>query len=208
MARNAPQPDPEDLHQDLLATMAASRELGPEMDKALVDSYMERHPELKGQQKQALTQPETHTRPDIVGLTGMSVGMIGYIVLLIVSHGSLWWMFWPMMAWGGWRWGSNGHHDERHAARQQMREARFQARMEARMNRYGVPYVRVNPPVESAPQQPATLPPAPAAPPVPPVASPPLASPPVAPAPPTPAPLAAETPAPGPSSLPPINPAG
>ena len=87
MPRATPQPDPEDLHKDLLATMAASRELGPEMDKALVESYMERHPELKGQPAQALTQPQATNKPDIVGLTGMGVGMIAYITLLIVTKG-------------------------------------------------------------------------------------------------------------------------
>lgn len=197
MPRATPQPDPEDLHKDLLATMAASRELGPEMDKALVDSYMERHPELKGQpQQQALTQPKSGNSFDIVGFGGMAVGMVAYITLLVVTHGSMWWMFWPIMGWMGWRWGNGGRHGEHHAARQQVREAHFQSRMERRMNRYGVPYVRVSQSNDAEPEQPAAIPPAP------PVAAPPLAAPPMPPAPATAEPV--HTPAP----LPPINPAG
>jgi hypothetical protein len=197
MPRSAPQPDPEDLHKDLMATMAASRELGPEMDKALVDSYMERHPELKGQpNQQALMAPQSTNKPDIVGLTGMGVGMIGYVTLLIVTKGELWWMFWPMMGWAGWRWGSGGRHGEHHEARQQLRDARYQARVERRMNRYGVPYVRVSQPEEPTPEQPAAIPPTA------PVAAPPL--------PPTPTATAptGEAPVHTPSSFPPINPAG
>jgi hypothetical protein len=37
------EPDPEDLRKDLLAAMAAARELGPEMDTALVDAHLRRH---------------------------------------------------------------------------------------------------------------------------------------------------------------------
>lgn len=202
MSRNTPQPDPEDIHKDLLATMAASRELGPDMDKALVDSYMERHPELKGTpQARALTQPQTSNRSEIVSFGGMGVMMIGYITLLIVSHGEFWWMFWPMMAWGGWRWGNGSHHAER----QQMRQARW----EARMNRYGMPYVRVGGPddaQQAQPQQPPAIPPAPPtyAPPPAPVPPPPLATPPLA----TPPIPTGEPPIHTPTTLPPINPAG
>ena len=184
MPRTTPQPDPEELHKDLLATMAASRELGPEMDKALVDSYMERHPELKGVSQQALTQPQQSNKPDLVGLTGMGVGMIGYVTLLIVTHGEMWWMFWPMMGWAGWRWGNGGRHAERHAARSAVRQARFDARIERRMNRYGVPYIRVTQPSEAEPERPAAIPPAP------PVTTPPT------------------QPTDMPVRLPPINPAG
>ncbi|HKV83499.1 MAG TPA: hypothetical protein VJN88_03015 [Ktedonobacterales bacterium] len=196
MSRNTPQPDPEDIHKDLLATMAASRELGPDMDKALVESYMERHPELKGapQQAQALTQPQPTNRPDLLGFSGMGVMMIGYITLLIVTHGELWWMFWPMMAWGGWRWGNGG----RHAEHQRMRQARW----EARMNRYGMPYVRVGGPDDAQqPRQPPAIAPTPPtyAPPSPPLATPPLATPPMP---------SSEAPVHAPSTLPPINPAG
>lgn len=208
MASKSPQPNPEDLHTDLLATMAASRELGPEMDKALVDSYMERHPELKGQPKQqALTQPQSGNKADIVGLTGMGVGMIGYVTLLIVTKGELWWMFWPMMGWAGWRWGNGGRHGEHQEARQQLREAHHQARIERRMNRYGVPYVRVSQPSDTQAEQPAAIPPATATSPVasPPVATPPVAAPPLPPAPPIPTSSEA---APAPAPLPPINPAG
>lgn len=200
MPRATPQPDPEDLHKDLLATMAASRELGPEMDKALVDSYMERHPELKGQPpQQALIQPKSENSFDIVGFGGMAVGLVAYITLLIVTHGDMWWMFWPIMGWAGWRWGNGGRHSEHHAARQQLREAHYQARIERRMNRYGVPYVRISQPSDAEPEQPAAIPPAS------PTATPPVVAPPMPPAPPMPANAEpVHTPAP----LPPINPAG
>jgi hypothetical protein len=42
MSQRMPTPNPEDERADLLATLAAARELGPEMDPSLVDSYMRR----------------------------------------------------------------------------------------------------------------------------------------------------------------------
>src|SRR5690349_23308885 len=43
MADRTPVPrDPEDERADLMATLAAARELGPEMDKSIADSYLER----------------------------------------------------------------------------------------------------------------------------------------------------------------------
>ena len=65
MAGNTPQqPDPQEVHDDLMATLAASRELGPEMDKSLAESYIQRHPELAGQ-KQAATQEQPRTPLDL-----------------------------------------------------------------------------------------------------------------------------------------------
>jgi hypothetical protein len=139
MSNKPVQPDPEETHADLLATLAAGRELGPEMDKALAESYIQRHPELAGKQQQAVVAqpaPQRAITPDVVGLAGMGIGVVAYLAVLAASGGHLWWMFWPIMAWSGWRWGWWGHH----GGRDQMRQARYEARAEryrARAARWG-----------------------------------------------------------------------
>lgn len=142
MAKNMPQQDPEDVRTDLMAAMAASRELGPEMDKALVDSYMERHHPVSAQQPaaQAVTQPEQRPQSaDLIGFAGMGIGIVAFIALLMVSHGALWWMFWPIMCWGGWRWWGGGH-DEYRQSRMEYRTQQREMRMQRRAARYGLPY--------------------------------------------------------------------
>lgn len=167
MAKNIPQQDPEDARTDLLAAMAASRELGPEMDKAIVDSYMEKH---KLAIQPATTQPPAPAQRmqsgELISFLCMGIGLVAFITLVIVSHGFLWWMFWPLMGWAGWRWSRGswgGNHENQginqgtyQSARDQYRQARWEYRMQRRATRYGLPYPQNG--YQQQPQQPA-LPP-------------------------------------------------
>lgn len=155
MATNRPEYDAEDARTDLLAAMAASRELGPEMDKAVVDSYLEKHRAVSPQPAaQHLIQPAAPTG-EFLSFMGMGLGIVAYIALLVVSHGMLWWMFWPLMGWAGWRWhnwsGDNGGASR--TARDDYRRARWEYRMQRRAARFGLPYPN------SGNNQPPALPP-------------------------------------------------
>ncbi len=143
----------QDAHEDLLAALAASRELGPEMDQTLAERYLEKHGKQsaaasRGAQGQAGVVAH---RPNFeFAAIGPVLGVVAYIVLLIVSGGNLWWTFFiiPMIS-GGWLWGE-GHRrwdapsQEAMSARWQQREAWRQSRREAhdqrRAWRHGYPY--------------------------------------------------------------------
>ncbi len=208
---NMPAPDPEDEHKDLMAMIAAGRDLGPEMDKALADSYMERH---KNEQKHAepQAQPVVPQQPQQSwgaspwNLTAFgALPLILFIMLLVVSGGHLWWLIfvWPAFFGMGWRRWGYGNHGEQIDPREQRRMMRDQYRQQRRMMRdqwiYGaLPPQNIQPPFQQpAPTQVPVQTPAPIAPP--------------APAPRAQAPQAQSTQAPEPPaepSQPPYNPAG
>lgn len=122
---NMPQQDPDDQRAELLATLAASRELGPEMDKALVESYMEKTRALQTTQpksSQSLVERSGLDAHEVMAFVSGAFGLIAYIVLLIVSGGHLWWTFWLLGAFGWWGWG--GHRGNRHEERLRRRAAR------------------------------------------------------------------------------------
>jgi hypothetical protein len=108
MVRKAlPSPDPEDVRKDLLAALAAGRELGPEMDAAIVDAHLRRH------FGDALNQPKPPAvverrpidlTPLVMPLT-LLIGLAAFIAILSFSHGELWFLAFPLLGW--WRWG--GH---------------------------------------------------------------------------------------------------
>lgn len=154
MADRTPIPrDPEDERADLLATLAAARELGPEMDKSIVDSYLERRKsEVRtgvvpsastgsqggGQSGQGIMPHQTPGTPTGIAQAGMLLiplaGIAIYVALLIASQGELWWTFWIPMAMGGWwrgMWYPHARYAYR-AERQAMRDDYRQARRDAR----------------------------------------------------------------------------
>jgi len=158
MADRVPAQQSGDAREDLLATLAASRELGPEMDAALAESYMQKHGQAaqtrqaqQGQRQDVIGPPGQRMNPGLAAL-GPVLGIGVYIALLIVSHGALWWMFWVPMALGGW-WGGmcggwwggpwndgqpyNDWRAQREAWRYQRRSARDQYR--AWRRGYGTP---------------------------------------------------------------------
>ena len=137
----------QDAHDDLLAALAASRELGPEMDKTLAERYLEKHGKPAAQSGgQQLQQPPTSPRlvlasNQTLAAIGPILGIAVYIVLLIVSHGDLWWLFWlPMVLGGGWWWGGGwGHHGGWYGPRDDWRQQRRVARDDYRAWRRGYP---------------------------------------------------------------------
>ncbi|HEV8192582.1 MAG TPA: hypothetical protein VGP82_14030 [Ktedonobacterales bacterium] len=140
-----PQDTPEDAHTDLMALIKAGRDMSPDMDQALAESFMEKH-KLANQpppQQPVVTQNGQRT-PDAfttVGGSAISVLVIAaYIVAVIVSQGHLWWLLFPLMAFGfgGWR-GYGRYHDERYRLRDERRMARDQWRHERYMARMGYP---------------------------------------------------------------------
>ncbi len=139
MSTNKPYQDPQDAQTDLLATIAAGRELGPDMDRALAESYMQKHhPELISGNRASPRDVAAGTSADVGQIAHASIfalGIVAYIVLLIVSQGKLWPMFWLPMAIGGWWW-RGGVRDERFERRRELREASREARYRAREARY------------------------------------------------------------------------
>lgn len=124
MANNkAPSPDPEEMRKDLLAALAAGRELGPEMDAAIVDAHLRRHYGDAARAKApaaAVVEHEAFQPAAYLPALMLVLGMVAYITVLIVTRGAFWWLFWPFMACGWWGWGSR----HRHAARDVRRRYR------------------------------------------------------------------------------------
>ena len=142
-----------DAHEDLLAALAASRELGPEMDQALADRYLEKHGKTgavasrgAGAQQQGVVARRSNFE---LSALGPVLGVAVYIAILIVSHGEYWWTFFliPMISglwWGGEHRRWDGPSSEARQARMQQRDdwrqARHDARDEYRARRHGYPY--------------------------------------------------------------------
>lgn len=136
-------PHAEDDHADLLATLAAARELGPDMDKALAESYMQRR------KANTLARPRNAApRPPVnFGFVGQSFVSVIVIAAIIVAALSGHWWFWFFLfplCWGGWGWRrgmrrgwygyddrhdrQRAYHDERRAEREEWRRARREDR--------------------------------------------------------------------------------
>jgi hypothetical protein len=104
MARKAAL-DPEDLRQDLLAALAAGRELGPEMDTSIVDSYLKKHPA-----NAAHAPARTTSAPAVAGSqvpldawlrAGVPVmGVAILVVAMVFAPGHAVWLLWPLFGWG------------------------------------------------------------------------------------------------------------
>jgi hypothetical protein len=155
MADRTPVPrDPEDERADLMATLAAARELGPEMDTSIADSYLERRKsearagvvpsasagsQAQGSQPgQGIMPHQTPGTPSGIAQAGMLlfplIGIAIFAVILFHFGWSAWWLFWIPMAMGGWWRGMWYPHNryayraERHAMRDEYRQARRDAR--------------------------------------------------------------------------------
>lgn len=213
MPKSTPQPDPEDAHKDLMATLAASRELGPEMDKALAESYMQKHAAATPApvQNQQMDLPSRFNSSDLASAIVMVAGIAAFTVAMIVTGGHALGLIWLFFIFGGWRWfGWNRRNSEYRARRMEYRQAHREMRDDWRAMRRG--YYRIGdpdrpgvPPLPEQSQPPVIAPPAPTPAPAP---QPPAAAPlpPVAPAP-AASPAPPSLPSAG-SPVPPINPAG
>ena len=58
MAQNAQTPNDEEARKELLATIAAGRDLGPEMDQTLADRYIEQQQKAKAQSRTVAPAPQ------------------------------------------------------------------------------------------------------------------------------------------------------
>ncbi len=166
MAQNAQTPDEEEARKELLATIAASRDLGPEMDQTLADRYIEQRQKATKTQSRSVAPAPMYPpvgqagQPPQVGqfnhgprifLRAGGLVMVGIIVAAIVTQkweilGFLWLaIFMCGPAFGVMRRGS----------RQQRRYYRRYGRWD---EGYGVGAPMQQPPMVGAP--PSDLPPA------------------------------------------------
>ena len=133
--------NPQDAHEDLLATIAASRELGPEMDKALAERYLEKHskPAVAPQPKQQQPPVAAYSPNQALAAIGPMLCIAAFITILIGSGGHLWWLFWLPLVFGGWwgRWWWGGPHYGGYNSRDDWRQARRDARYQYRAWRHG-----------------------------------------------------------------------
>lgn len=133
----------EEERADLMAMIAAGRELSPDMDASLVESYVERRTaEKKAQEKvqgqgNAVVAQQQDGNPfagvhPAVAISGMGLMAAIFITAMIASGGHLWWLIFPLFGiFGGW-WGGHDRHrirDARRAERYQMRADYYRARM-------------------------------------------------------------------------------
>jgi hypothetical protein len=139
MARNdRVTPDREDMRKDLLAALAAARELGPEMDSSLVDAHLRRH---YGEQPQRAVQPRPRTdraplvtastlAPMVMALCAV-LCVAAFVALASFGHGFGFWFFLPLLFFGfGMRRARWGRHYGRYYGRRWDRYDR-------RWDRYG-----------------------------------------------------------------------
>ena len=157
----------DDERSDLKAMIAAGRELSPEMDESLVESYEQRRAseaqaKAKVQGREVVAQPQsTHPLAGInpaVAITGIVAMAAVFIVIMVASGGHAWWLIFPLFGiFGGWM----GNHD-RHRARNERRAQRYQARADYYRRRMGYPDEDDARLPESAERDEAQLPPPPA----------------------------------------------
>ncbi|HEX8034280.1 MAG TPA: hypothetical protein VF510_10555 [Ktedonobacterales bacterium] len=132
-------PNAEDDHADLLATLAAARELGPDMDKALADSYMQRRKaNTPARPRNAAPRPPVNY--GFVAQSVLPVILIATLIAAVVIFGHGWgWFFLFPLFWSGWWWrrgsgrgrGWYGY-DDRYNRRRDYRDERRAEREESR----------------------------------------------------------------------------
>jgi hypothetical protein len=131
----------DDERADLRAMIAAGRDLSPEMDESLVDSYAERR--ASEQRAKANVQgnavvPQQQSGGVVAGphpavaITGIIATAAIFIAIMVFTSGHGWWLIFPLFGiFGGW-WGNHDRQrlrDERRAQRFQMRADYYRGRM-------------------------------------------------------------------------------
>lgn len=127
---------------ELRAMIAAGRDLSPEMDESLVDSYAERRAaekrakaKVEGNGNAVAPQQQSGgvvagTNP-AVAITGIIATAAIFIAIMVFTGGHGWWLIFPLFGiFGGW-WGNHDRRrlDERRAQRYQMRADYFRTRL-------------------------------------------------------------------------------
>ena len=132
----------DDERAELRAMIAAGRDLSPEMDESLVDSYAERRAseqrakaKVQGNDNAVVPQQQSGgvmagTHP-AVAITGIIATVAIFIAIMVFTSGHGWWLIFPLFGiFGGW-WGNHDRRrlDERRAQRYQMRADYYRTRM-------------------------------------------------------------------------------
>ncbi len=127
---------------ELRAMIAAGRDLSPEMDESLVDSYAERRAaekrakaKVQGNSNAVVPQQQSGgvmagTHP-AVAITGILATVAIFVAIMVFTGGHGWWLIFPLFGiFGGW-WGNHDRRrlDERRAQRYQMRADYYRTRM-------------------------------------------------------------------------------
>lgn len=144
----------EEERADLMAMIAAGRDLSPEMDKSLVESYAERRAaqeqaraKLHGNQnaqsgqgnKSNAVVPQRQPSEQALLGANIAMGVIGtlmmagiFVAVMLFTGGHGWWVIFPLFflfgGWGG-RYGRHRLRDERRTQRYQMRADHYRTRM-------------------------------------------------------------------------------
>jgi hypothetical protein len=132
----------DDERADLMAMIAAGRELSPEMDTSLIDSYAERRAAEKQARDKVQGNAVVAQQPSpvvasngqhpAVAITGIVATVAIFIAIMVFTQGHGWWLLFPLFGiFGGW-WGRNDRYrvrDARRAERYQMRADYYRARM-------------------------------------------------------------------------------
>src|SRR5262249_106239 len=143
-----PQDTPEEAHKDLMALIKAGRDLDPDMDQALAESFLEKHTLAnQGAQhasaQQAVVPPSDPQRPQVSGRFAPAFGIvvIAAVIVAMVATPSWWaiWLVFPLMGAFGGRRRFGGYHDEQYRMHAQRQMAREQWRHERYMARMGYP---------------------------------------------------------------------
>ncbi len=136
----------DDERAELRAMIAAGRDLSPEMDESLVDSYAERRAseqrakaKVQGNGNAVVPQQQSGgvmagTHP-AVAITGILATAAIFVAIMVFTGGQGWWLIFPLFGiFGGW-WGNN----DRHRARNERRAQRYQMRADYYRTRMGYP---------------------------------------------------------------------
>ena len=134
----------DEAHDDLMATLAAARDLNPDMDKTLADQYLARRreeqqrqdqqsPPVVRQQDGSAARPEWSGRPVVPMFALLMLALM--VTAALVTHGGVFWgFFWIPLMFGGWWWrrgvpaSSSDWRYQRHMEREQYRRDRLAAR--------------------------------------------------------------------------------
>ncbi|HEY7341103.1 MAG TPA: hypothetical protein VH591_09500 [Ktedonobacterales bacterium] len=136
----------DDERADLRAMIAAGRDLSPEMDESLVESYAERR--ASEQRAKAKVQgtgnavaPQQQSGGAVAGthpavaITGIIATVAIFVAIMVFTGGHGWWLVFPLFGiFGGW-WGNN----DRNRARNERRAQRYQMRANYYRTRMGYP---------------------------------------------------------------------
>jgi hypothetical protein len=174
----------DEARDDLMATLAAARDLNPDMDKTLAEQYLSRRREEQQRQDQrssvaAQQQDRGTARSEwagrsVVPLFGVLMLAVILVAAIATNDGALWWFFWIPLMFGGlwWRRGiSSGGSDWRYQRRME-REQYYRDRLAQRYGYYP-PRPDADKPGADAHAAGPALPPYRAAPQIPPAGNPP-----------------------------------